>query len=762
MGSKFTKLDLERVTDYIQFEFFCNDLMSREGYKNIEPLGGHKDKGRDAIHHDRSRGRETVFTYSVRKDWDVKLAEDLEKIKKYSHPCNAVVFLTNSGLTANEKDNKKIEVNKKYGWELEIFDLERIAMLVDNHHQALRVLHPDIFFFSTSLSDYDDEGDDLNRIKYAKYLLALHKEWLERYTPLLAEHREIETFVTLAGTRKTRPRGISIRKIPEAARLSVLLGESGAGKTTALWKIIVERSNAIIKGKSEKLPVLLTLREWAFNRTCRDLVRDQFDLVGAGRQAVERELVEGNCLILIDGLNELRFDEALRTEAYQDMQRFLSKYQENNFVLCCRATDYESRMLDPERLSHKVREPKIYYIRRMDRERIISYVRKYFKKDQNSADELLSKLEIYNDQLWKEKTSIIHLARIPLYLQLFIAEFERSKELPTNQAKLLKALIDRTLDREKAKQAARIDSFAKERLLGSFAYKGVQDGHWLRMPEPLARDLFGKEVQGLKQQSLIQQDLTVGAVWQEVISNNFVIPTRLSLEWIHQLICDYFLGCQIVHIWTVGSGDEKEQLRSTLSTFWSQPCSIGLGLLDDSGAAEFLEELVVVDRHLALHAFETQVDEDQRGISETLISQIIKDADQDNDRLKRLAVSLPSKAIVQTLINNFDVCSKEIEAPIAEAICDLMIEHAPSVVRYRLTSSLSPRLERLSSAVRRATDVLMAWTNNKNDLVSFHAAKGLYESNRGLSTQTLLKLHGSDDQKVVQLVKDLIEEWGIE
>jgi hypothetical protein len=762
MGSKFTKLDLERVTDYIQFEFFCNDLMSRQDYKDIEPLGGHHDKGRDAIHHDKSTGKDTLFTYSVREDWNAKLDEDLKKIEKHEHPCDRVVFLTTSSLSATEKDNKKAEVKKKYGWELQIFDLERIATLVDNHYQDLRKLHPDIFFFTTRLPEYHYEEEELNRAKYATYLLVLHEEWLERYTPLLAEHREIETFVTPAGRRKAKSRGISIRKIPEAARLSVLLGESGAGKTTALWKIIVERSKTIVKGKPEKLPVLLTLREWAFDHTCRDLVRDQFDLVSAGRDAVERELAQGNCLILIDGLNELRFDEALRTEAYQDLQRFLSRYQENSFVLCCRASDYESRMLHPERLSYKVRDPKIYYIRRMDRDRIINYVKKYFKRDKSSAEELLNKLDIHDDLLWKEQTSIIHLARIPLYLQLFIAEFERSKELPTNQARLLKALIDRTLDREKAKQAARIDNFAKERLLGSFAYEGVLEGHWFRMPEPLARDIFGKEVQGLKAQSLIPQDLTVGAVWQEVVSNNFLTPNRLSFEWIHQLICDYFLGCQIVHIWTVGSDHEKDELRSKLSTFWTQPCSIGLGLLGDSTAAGFLEELVLVDWQLALRAFEAQVDEDQRSISEALVSEIIKEADQDAYRLKRLAVRLPSKAMVQTLIDKFDVCSNKTEASIAEALCAFMLEHTPSVVRYRLSGSLSQRSERLSSAVRRATDVLLAWTNNRNERVSFYAAQALWESEKDRSAQTFKKLLRSDDEEIVRLVRHLMDEWNIE
>ena len=54
--------------------------MSREGYKDIQPLGGHQDKGRDAIHHDKTTGTDTIFTYSVREDWNDKLNEDLKKI----------------------------------------------------------------------------------------------------------------------------------------------------------------------------------------------------------------------------------------------------------------------------------------------------------------------------------------------------------------------------------------------------------------------------------------------------------------------------------------------------------------------------------------------------------------------------------------------------------------------------------------------------------------------------------------------------------
>jgi predicted NACHT family NTPase len=168
------------------------------------------------------------------------------------------------------------------------------------------------------------------------------------------------------------------------------LAESGAGKTTALWRIIVENSQAILDGKSEQIPILINLRGWSFQHTCRDLAQEQFGVLGVRLEAVEEELENGKCLLLLDGLNEIPAD--LRTEAYQDIARFFSNYSENTFVVTCRASDYEPRMLDQEKLSAKVKYPQAYEIRRMGRNQIVDYVRKYFGEDETSANDLLAKL----------------------------------------------------------------------------------------------------------------------------------------------------------------------------------------------------------------------------------------------------------------------------------------------------------------------------------------------------------------------------------
>lgn len=115
------------ATDYLGFESLCHDLMSREGYKSIQPLGGTSDKGRDAIHFDKSTSISTVFAYSVRKDWEIKLEEDLKTVRRYAHECDQFVFVFTSPISATKFDKKKRAVKQAYGWDLDIYDLERIS-----------------------------------------------------------------------------------------------------------------------------------------------------------------------------------------------------------------------------------------------------------------------------------------------------------------------------------------------------------------------------------------------------------------------------------------------------------------------------------------------------------------------------------------------------------------------------------------------------------------------------------------------------------
>ena len=137
---------LEYLTDYRQFERLCSDIMAGTGYKDIDPIGGTGDRGRDALHESGSDpDNRTIFAYTVRSDWRRKLQEDCERIEAECHNPKKVVFVCTNTLSGNQKDEAKSFVSDRFGWALKLFDLERIRVLLagDLHH--LIAQHPSIF-----------------------------------------------------------------------------------------------------------------------------------------------------------------------------------------------------------------------------------------------------------------------------------------------------------------------------------------------------------------------------------------------------------------------------------------------------------------------------------------------------------------------------------------------------------------------------------------------------------------------------------------
>lgn len=137
---------LERLTDYDQFERLCSDLMAGAEYPDIEPLGGRSDSGRDALHVCRSDANDvTIFAYSVRKDWRTKLTEDCDTIRDCGHAPNRIVFVCTSSFTTGQRDKAVEETRKRYGWDLELYGLERLRLMLTSTQPHLLARHPQIF-----------------------------------------------------------------------------------------------------------------------------------------------------------------------------------------------------------------------------------------------------------------------------------------------------------------------------------------------------------------------------------------------------------------------------------------------------------------------------------------------------------------------------------------------------------------------------------------------------------------------------------------
>ena len=145
MAASLTRYCLDELSDYEDFERLCHGLLVLEGYSMLEPLGGSQDKGRDAIHTCAKTGTETVFAYSVRDDWQAKLAQDAKKVHKHGHSCDVLFFLTTAKVTATQRDAAVEKIHNQYGWKLEIKAMEWFSALLDAKHTHLKAIHPSIF-----------------------------------------------------------------------------------------------------------------------------------------------------------------------------------------------------------------------------------------------------------------------------------------------------------------------------------------------------------------------------------------------------------------------------------------------------------------------------------------------------------------------------------------------------------------------------------------------------------------------------------------
>lgn len=136
---------LDNEMDGTRFERLCTDLLFREGYKDIIPIGGNYDRGRDAQIHRlkgiRTKGGKVFFQYTLEKKWDTKLRRELAKVKKNSHDIDFYVFVTTQKITGNQRDRLETWVRQEYQWQLMIYDREWFRHRLEEAYPDLATTH---------------------------------------------------------------------------------------------------------------------------------------------------------------------------------------------------------------------------------------------------------------------------------------------------------------------------------------------------------------------------------------------------------------------------------------------------------------------------------------------------------------------------------------------------------------------------------------------------------------------------------------------
>ena len=168
---------LDTITDPWQFEKLCNDLLFREGFKNLKPHGGMHDRGIDALIHVHESNSRIVCQYSTQKTFEVKIKDTLQKLKDNGEQCDELHYVTNRDVPYSTARDLISFANAQYGAKLEIYDREWMRVRLDNNSSDLRKKYLGVaaeIEYSVDYKSYWIDKDDGKR----EYIIEIF--WLDQ------------------------------------------------------------------------------------------------------------------------------------------------------------------------------------------------------------------------------------------------------------------------------------------------------------------------------------------------------------------------------------------------------------------------------------------------------------------------------------------------------------------------------------------------------------------------------------------------------
>jgi hypothetical protein len=214
-----------------------------------------------------------------------------------------------------------------------------------------------------------------------------------------------------------------------------ILGKPGAGKTTLLKYLSI----LAVENKIHKIPIFVSLNEWAqSNKSLLAYIADQFESCGFsdGQQVLEAALLNGDGMLLLDGLDEISEEREQRNRVIHEVKAFTSKFlvsyePKNKFFLTCRnaATEYVFEQFEYAEIAD------------FTYQQVKEFVQKWFSHNPAKTNRFLAELGK------KEHRNLEELSRTPLLLGLLCLVFDETDQFPAKQVDVYKDVIDALLQR---------------------------------------------------------------------------------------------------------------------------------------------------------------------------------------------------------------------------------------------------------------------------------------------------------------------------
>jgi formylglycine-generating enzyme required for sulfatase activity len=319
----------------------------------------------------------------------------------------------------------------------------------------------------------------------------------------------------------------------------VLLGPPGCGKSTVLYRLALDTARAFLTGQGSRLPLLITLAEYRWERTTPLEFISKRWLDQAPEEFVTLTRA-GRVLLLADGLNEmLRLDSEGARRRANDWQRFIETYfadpnNDSRAVIASRdQTDYDQ----PLGLPRVEIDP-------LTDEQIADFLRAYLKEGAEGALSAIQRLDL------------LHHARNPYQLAVLTTLYDpQVGDLPRNRGLLFAEYARRLIVGE---EHAGHHWFHRQGTLTALAELGfaMQDqGEGTVLSAGRLQDLLPEQVR-LKGESRPTHTPPEG-VFKLACRAGLLIPDPTAAEpdaykFSHQLLQEQFVARQILACWEKG------------------------------------------------------------------------------------------------------------------------------------------------------------------------------------------------------------------